>query len=250
MRQNGSLEHKLICLTVIIFERTFYMTLQNAVQLGLAVALCFISLGSIKFTPIRKCSGIKSKIECYFKSTPKEILYFVIMFAATVAVNILLIVFYKNNSLIFNMKRNAVISVLWIAAYFDAKSYRIPNKLIILGLIYRAVLLIFELIFQREGLLKVVLNELVAAVIMLVISFLCMLIIKNGLGMGDAKLFMVMGLLLGLVGVMSATVVSLFATFFEAIFLLVFRKKGRKDAIAFAPSILVGGLLAIGFLGA
>lgn len=226
------------------------MTLQSAAQFGLMTVLCFVSIGAIKFTPIRKCEGFKNRIKCYFKSTPKETAYFIIMFAATVAVNILLITFYKDNSLIFNMKRNAAMAVLWIAAYFDAKSYRIPNKLIITGLAYRAVILIFELIFKREGLMKTLLNELVAAVIMLIISFLCMLIIKNGLGMGDAKLFMVIGLLLGLTGTMSVTAVSLLVTFFEAIFLLIFKKKGRKDSIAFAPSILIGGLLAMGFLGA
>ena len=110
------------------------MTLQSAAQFGLMTVLCFVSIGAIKFTPIRKCEGFKNRIKCYFKSTPKETAYFIIMFAATVAVNILLITFYKDNSLIFNMKRNAAMAVLWIAAYFDAKSYRIPNKLIITGL--------------------------------------------------------------------------------------------------------------------
>ncbi len=221
------------------------MTKENIILLAVTVFLYFISIGSIKFTPFRKAEGTKEKINCLIKSTWKETVYFVLMFVVNVALCEILLLFYQGNTLTHIIKRITVASVLWVAAYFDKKSYRIPNKLILLGLALRLIIVAVEVFTVGTAIKGTVISELIAAAAMFVISLLCMLIAKNSLGMGDVKLFLVMGLLLGIQGMMIAMFYSLIITFFVSVFMLITRKKNRKDYLPFAPSILVGTVLAM-----
>lgn len=94
------------------------------------------------------------------------------------------------------------------------------------------------------------LSSLIAAVGVLILLCVMRLIVKNGIGFGDVKLFAVLGLFLGLKGIVSTMFLSFVVSFFVSIFLLVSKRKNKKDQIAFAPSILVGTLLSVIFLGA
>ena len=76
-----------------------------------------------------------------------------------------------------------------------------------------------------------------------------LLAFKNSIGMGDIKLFAVMGLYQGLWGVINSVFFSLAASFVISIAFLITKKKGRKDSIAFAPSIFVGTVVAICLAG-
>lgn len=220
------------------------MTKENIILLAVTLILYFISVGSMKFTPFRKAEGTKAKLECLLKSSWKETVYFVLMLVVNIALCEMLFLFYTDNSVIHIVKRMVVISVLWVAAYFDKKSYRIPNKLILLGLTLRIVVLAAELFTTGTGIKGTVISELIASAAMFVISLVCMLIAKNSLGMGDVKLFMIMGLFLGVKGMMTAMLYSLIITFFVSVFMLITKKKNRKDYLPFAPSILVGTVLA------
>lgn len=223
---------------------------QNILLAVLAFVLCTIAVFSIKFTPIRKTETFKDALQVFFRSTKSEMVCFILIYLSTFAALAMLIFFYEENTLLFMIKRLTLISVLWIAAYFDRKSCRIPNKLILLGLGYRAVTLMIELVYEREGIVYQVISEVIAAAVLLAVSLLSMLIVKNGLGMGDAKLFMVIGLFLGLQGSVNAVFVSLIIMFFISVFLMIRKKKTRKDSLPFAPAILAGTMLAISILGA
>jgi len=58
-----------------------------------------------------------------------------------------------------------------------------------------------------------------------------------------------MGLFQGIVGVISSLFLSLLVSFFVAIALLITRKKTRKEAIAFAPSVLIGTAVSMFLTG-
>lgn len=220
------------------------MTKENIILLAVTVVLYFISIGSMKFTPFRKAEGMKAKITCLVNSTWKETIYFILMFVVNIGLCELLFLFYEENTLIHIVKRIIIASVLWIAAYFDKKSYRIPNKLILLGLAFRVIVLGVEVLTIGTGVKEFIIPELIASAAMFVISIICMLIAKNGLGMGDVKLFMIMGLFLGIRGMMTAMFYSLIITFFVSVFMLITKKKNRKDYLPFAPSIMVGTIMA------
>ena len=174
-----------------------------------------------------------------------QIIYSVLMIMVNIGISVLFLTMYQSNTVLFSLKRLLLLSILWAVGYIDFKTYKIPNRFIILGLIFRAGILIFELVFERELLINCLISEGIAAGALLIATLLCCLCIKNSIGYGDIKLFVVMGLMLGLEGIWSAVFVSLLISFVVAVILLITRKKGKKDVIPFAPSIAIGTYISI-----
>lgn len=167
------------------------------------------------------CVIITVLIACYFPST------------------------YPMNSVWVNLKRMILLSILWPIAYIDAKTYRIPNAFIVFGLVCRGILLVFEFLGGHDQIWVSLVSELCAAGALLLACILCALLVKNGIGFGDMKLFIVLGLLLGLEAIWGAVFLTLIVSFVVAIFVLVTGKKGRKDAIPFGPAIVIGTYLSV-----
>lgn len=172
-------------------------------------------------------------------------IYSAICVVLTVAIAILFTRLYPDNSVWVNVKRMILLSFLWPIAYIDFKTLRIPNLFIIYGLICRAIILMFELFLGNPYIWSSFLSEVIAAGALLLASVLCILIVKNGIGFGDMKLFAVMGLMLGLDGIWGAIFLALIVSFFIAVFVLITKKKTRKDAIPFGPAIVIGTYLSI-----
>ena len=97
--------------------------------------------------------------------------------------------------------------------------------------------------------LSYLLTEVIASAVLFLVAVLCALIVKNSIGGGDMKLFVVMGLLLGLQGTWGAIFLSLIVSFIVAVALLITRKKSRKDAIPFGPALAAGTYLSIFLTG-
>lgn len=193
-------------------------------------------------------------VSCYLlvrdqeKMTKATIVYSVISTIIVVGITIALCLIYEENTFTFNLKRVSLLSILWAVAFIDYQEYRIPNSYIILGLVYRVLIILPELLFEEEFLRNII-AEGIAAVALLLATGLCKLMIKNAIGAGDMKLFIVMGLLLGLDGIWSAVFMSLIVSFFIAVFLLVTKKKSRSDNIPFGPAITLGTYLSIFLTG-
>lgn len=172
-------------------------------------------------------------------------IYAALMICVTLGASFLFATLYNDNSMIANIKRLALLSLMWPIAYIDSKSYRIPNSFIILGLCYRVIIVVFELIFEKELIGMNLLSEGIAAAALLLASGLCALCIKHSIGFGDMKLFVVMGLLIGLEGIWSAIFLSLLVSFAVSVYMLASKKKTRKDAIPFGPALVIGTFLSI-----
>lgn len=172
-------------------------------------------------------------------------IYSVVFMLINTAIVVLFINVYTENTILFSLKRFCILALLWPIGLIDFKTYRIPNKFIVTGLVFRAVLLIAELFLERKYLLGEIIAEFVAAVALFLAAFVCSICMKNSIGFGDIKLFIVMGLLLGTNGIWTAVFMSLIVAFFVAIFLLVAKKKGKKDIVPFAPSIMIGTYISI-----
>lgn len=176
-------------------------------------------------------------------------LYSIMMIGINIGIAIYIQNVYSDHTFIFTLKRLLLLGILWPIAYIDFKTYRIPNIFIAAGLVMRAIILVFELIYMREGLLAVVLSEFVASSGLVIAAFLCTILIKNSVGYGDIKLFLVMGLFLGLDGIWGAIFVSLIVSFIVSVVLLATKKKTRKDAIPFGPAIVIGTYLSVFLTG-
>lgn len=175
--------------------------------------------------------------------------YILVSFVVVMGITCTLLFYYTENPLLFNLKRIGLLTILWAVAYVDFRELRIPNSYIILGLVYRIVLIPFELLITGTQMRFGLLGEVAAAGALFLAAMLCKLCIKNSIGAGDIKLFVVMGLLLGMDGIWSAIFLTLILSFVIAVFVLVTRKKTRKDSIPFGPAIALGTYLSIFLTG-
>lgn len=175
-------------------------------------------------------------------------IYSGIMIALTLGASVLFCTVYADNNIFVSIKRLALLCVIWPVAYIDFKTYRIPNTFILFGLACRVVLLPFELLFDDQ-MLTYLISEVIAAGALLLACVLCALCLKGSIGFGDMKLFVVMGLLLGLDAIWSAVFTSLLISFVISAFLLITKKKTRKDAIPFGPAIVIGTYISVCLTG-
>jgi len=171
------------------------------------------------------------------------------MIILAIGLSVFITVFYRGNTFLFTLKRTVLLALLWPIAYTDFVTYRIPNRFIVGGFCGRAAILAAELIFARENLIPVLLGEVIASLALFLAAGICTLIAKNSIGGGDLKLFLVMGLFLGLQGTWSAVFLSLIVSFVIAVVLLATKKKSRKDAIPFGPALMIGTYMSIFLTG-
>lgn len=143
------------------------------------------------------------------------------------------------------------IGVLFLLAamtWVDYKEKIIPNQLILVGLIIWVIEIAVEIFaFSMEiktALLFSALGGCLWGGILLIVA----LIAKNGLGMGDVKMFFVIGLIYGMNNTYSIILISLLIMAITSIILLLLKKVDRKTAVPMAPFTLIGFILCI-FLG-
>lgn len=218
------------------------MTTENII---LFISVIFINL--VTFYLLIKDKGVNEVKEDGNPVISKRfmLIYSAIFVIINIAIAIFFTYMYSTNSVIFSLKRFCILSLLWPIGLIDFKTYRIPNVFILAGLSLRAILIIPELIFERSFILGNLIAEVVAALAIALAAFLCSICMKNSIGYGDIKLFIIMGLFLGMNGIWSAVFVSLIVAFFVAIFLLITRKKGKKDVVPFAPAIMIGTYISV-----
>lgn len=208
--------------------------------LVIALCGCYLKIGTIKEK--RSITGVLPK-------NVKQVFFGVGMIISTLLVAGLLSLFY-DMTWVFTIKRVIVCTALWPISIIDYRNHIIPNKLLVVMLILRVVIAVVEIIVDFKSAKTELLNCLIAGVGILIVLCLMRLVVRDGIGFGDVKLFAVMGLFLGIKGVVSSLFVSFVVSFFVSIFLLISKRKGRKEQIAFAPSILVGTLLSVTLLAA
>lgn len=179
------------------------------------------------------------------KQHPKYMIYICLMMVCMLGISVVLPSVYAENSVIKNIKLLTLIAMLFAVAVIDYKRHIIPNKILFATLVLRIPYYIIELITESNDFWMILKSDLVACIIVIVFFIVGVLVVKNGIGMGDIKLMAVMCLYQGFYGVISSLFFSLFVAFFISIVLLIARKKTRKDAIAFAPAILSGTLLSV-----
>lgn len=179
----------------------------------------------------------------------KQIVYFSFTSVLVMGIAVMLSNFYTTNILIENVKRVCLLSMLAPIAYVDSKELRIPNKMIILGLVYRAIVIPIEL-FTYSGIRdSYIVSDIIAAALISVAAMLCRLVLHGGIGAGDIKLFVVMGLFLGLEGIWSSMFCTLIATFIVSVILLITKRKTKSDSIAFGPFLAIGTMLSVFLTG-
>lgn len=138
-----------------------------------------------------------------------------------------------------------VISLLAAMAWVDVKEKIISNQLIVTGMgIWIAEVLVEVLVFHTD-IRAVLLFSVLGGVIWGGLLVLIALVVKTALGMGDAKMFFVLGLIYGLNNTYSILLMSLLIMALVSIVLLILKRVTRKTAVPMAPFVLIGFVLCI-----
>ncbi|GAI51659.1 unnamed protein product, partial [marine sediment metagenome] len=125
---------------------------------------------------------------------------------------------------------------LILISFIDIKHQIIPNKIIIPSIIIG--LIIQNLLFLNNWKEWLIFSCGVGLLFLLV-----SLVYPEGMGMGDVKLAIFLGVLLGKNIVLAIAIGFIMGGLFS-IFLLIFKIKKIKDKIPFAPFLAIGAILA------
>lgn len=141
--------------------------------------------------------------------------------------------------------RDFTLSALFSAIIFiDAKHYIIPNVLNLIGFVIGIILLIINPINTSDYLIGATIG-LSFFVIIILLSKL--ILKKEGMGLGDAKLMCAVGILFGtLYTILTIMMSFIFASIGVTISLLTKRKKFGQE-IAFGPYIVIAGMVTMFF---
>ncbi len=193
----------------------------------------------------KKLSSGEDEVEDKTFDKKQLVAFGVITTVLNVLLAVALVYIYKETPVAEHIKRLGLIGLIEIAAVTDRKYNIIPNDLIKVGLIFRAVMLIWEIILFRMQVLSILISDGMGILVVAFIVISCLLLMKGSVGMGDLKLMMLMALCQGIDGFSASGMMSLIAAFFAAVYYLITRKKGRKDSMAFAPFLAVGTYLGV-----
>ena len=138
-----------------------------------------------------------------------------------------------------------VASWLLVLGYIDLKEKIIPNQLILSGIVFWAILSIIEICLSHTTWKQVLFFSLIGAGVCGGILFVIALIVKSALGMGDVKMFFVIGLLYGLSNTYSIMLFSILIMAIVSIALLIAKKVTRKTAVPMAPFVAFGFLINV-----
>lgn len=143
------------------------------------------------------------------------------------------------------LKLLILMSMLIVIGKIDKQERIIPNMLLLILIICRFLLLVGELLsYPQQGfviLLSIFLGMVYGSVIFLVAK----LMVPKSIGMGDVKLFGVIGAYLGSSGIFQAMVVSLFIAMIYGLIMIVRKKLTMKDSLTFGPYIAIGTILVL-----
>ncbi len=202
-----------------------------------------------KLISSEKTENSETKIED--KSFTKKQMYIFggIIMILNILLSVVLMYIYKDTPIIEHVKRLGLIGIVEVAAITDKRYNRIPNDLIIAGLILRAVILVAEIFKFKMDVISILVSDVMGMLIVVLIVVLCLLFMKGSIGMGDLKIMMLMAICQGVDGFTASGMLSLLAAFFVAVYYLVTKKKSRKDSMPFGPFLAVGTYLGIFLTG-
>ena len=218
------------------------------VALDIIVSLLLISAGYIYTCNYYRGAKWHTINKANLSFTRNRIVYVAFAFIVATALIILFQVVYKLTA-ISQIKLLALILFMLPIAAIDLRFQKIPNQILVAALVTRVIIYIAEFIVSVPVALNTLKDNVIGAAVIGAFFLLLLLIFRNSIGMGDIKLFAVMGLYQGLWGAVNSVFFSLMVSFVLSIALLITKKKSRKDTISFGPSVLLGTVIAIGLAG-
>lgn len=191
----------------------------------------------------------KTNEEEKYEGGKKLIIFHVVMAAVLTGLIIAIEMIYGDNAFSHNTKLIFLVACLVPIAWKDYFEYKIPNKIILFLLGFRFIFVFWEFMELKTAFFEEIKQSMMACFGIGVFLIIVHLVFKNSIGMGDIKLMMIMALYQGFYGVFGSIFFSMIGVCVLGIVLMIAKKKGRKDALPFAPAILIGTLLSVAMSG-
>lgn len=128
------------------------------------------------------------------------------------------------------------LGILLVLAVYDVKYRLLPDRLILL---LAAAALLWH--FSSYAPIPL-LDGLLGAAVLALLSGVVWLVNKDAIGLGDIKLLAALGFYAGLHVAVYIVVRGVFAAFFAAVVLLLLKKAGRKSELPFVPFLFLGAV--------
>ncbi len=144
-------------------------------------------------------------------------------------------------------KGMVIILMLLAAAIIDQKTHMIPNEIILTLLGSGMLFLLIEFFYNRESFINMFRMACIGLLVCIVLFYILARLTRNGLGFGDVKLITSIGWMIGLAPTLFTVLFALILCSFAAIFLLLKKKKSKKDRLAFAPFLFLGYIVTLLF---
>ena len=153
---------------------------------------------------------------------------------------------YCNVDSVINIIKLAVgMIIVCMVVITDLDLYIIPNIFVLVLLAARILISIAEFITIGLDAWKLLANNLLVAIVVVVFLFIMSRITKGGLGEGDIKLYGAIGFLCGLYAMFFTLFFALLASAIVSIILLISKKKKLRDSFPMGPLICLGYGLTI-----
>ncbi|OPZ84413.1 MAG: Type IV leader peptidase family protein [Firmicutes bacterium ADurb.Bin419] len=204
----------------------------------IALANCYLQKDSI-FSR----QTLKDRIAAFIPAKPLYIAFLAIVFI--MGITSFGAQYHFFSSYVKAAKLTTLLMLLAPAAYIDFKSKKIPNELILFGLCTRVVFYVIEMFTNNRTILNIFASDIKGVLLGGGVFLLAALIVRNSIGMGDVKMYALIGLFCGYTGTLASMLFSLFVCFIASVGLLILRKKGRKDTLPLAPFVFIGTYLVI-----
>ncbi|MBE5935558.1 MAG: hypothetical protein E7262_07175 [Lachnospiraceae bacterium] len=136
-----------------------------------------------------------------------------------------------------------LVILLLLVSITDIKEFRIPNTILGSFMLIRSGILVYE-ISQKTVYINNVISTLLLVISIFIVGVLMKIVIGNGIGFGDIKLLMVVTFYMGSAKSLDIIYSSILVMGVIDLIALVLRCKTRKDAMPFAPAVLLGTIFA------
>lgn len=209
----------------------------TVITVSYMLVLYILSLIFLNFTYNSKK---RKKLCSYLKSEWKFLIFSVIVI---VSESILVAIYTSDKSLDALpriLKWTTLYIGLWLLAKTDFKERKIPNKIILILIGMRMLFLIYEICVDIEFLNSTLIYPLLGGGIGAVILFVAMVVSRKGVGMGDVKMFFVIGLFVGSTEIIPVMFYTFLISAIVGIVLLCMRKAKLKDSVPMAPFAFLG----------
>lgn len=222
------------------------MEIQISVMLSVCFALGSSFLGTAFFHIGRKqMEGEKGEaLSSVRKNSLPQKMWQAGMYAGNLVIAVVLVVVYAAEPLAV-LRMLGWCTVLWACSWTDWEAFLIPNKILLAGLLLFLSLFAAAAVRNPGSARYAAIGSGIAAAGLLIAGLLCRIVIPGSVGFGDLKLFLIMGLYLGMDNTWSAMFYTLLASFIASVFLLATKRATRKSVMPFAPFLLFGTFLAL-----